>query len=135
MTPGPREGTSRPRRKMTARSYSRRILRPLSSSTNPINTTVTTESRPPITLSPFCPDPAEGSLDNRPVSSCVARHRRIPHGRNISTPSRRIGLFYWCHHNRLWSQAFFGNLATAPVLPPDICAPLAYLAFPCFFNV
>src|SRR5712692_7937720 len=95
MTPGPREGTSRPSRKMTARSYSRRTLRPLTSSTTPISTNVITAPSPPMTISPFCTDPAGSSLDHRPVSSFVARHRLLTHGRNIAPPPRRIGLFFY----------------------------------------
>src|SRR5712692_10559839 len=95
MTPGPREGTSRPRRKMTARSYSRRTLRPLTSSTTPINTNVSTAPSPPMTIAPFCTDPAGCSLDHRPVSSFVARHRLLTHWRNVSPPPRRIGLFFY----------------------------------------
>src|SRR5712692_3530942 len=95
MTPGPREGTSRPSRKMTARSYSRRTLRPLTSSTTPISTNVITAPSPPMTISPFYTDPAGSSLDHRPVSSFVARHRLLTHWRNIATPARRIGLFFY----------------------------------------
>jgi hypothetical protein len=46
MTPSLREDTSHPRRAMTARSYSRRILSPLQSNPTPINTRVITEPRP-----------------------------------------------------------------------------------------
>src|SRR5690242_6978162 len=40
MIPGPRAAVSRPRRKITARSYSRTTLRPLASSTPAITATV-----------------------------------------------------------------------------------------------
>src|SRR5713101_5578041 len=95
MTPGPRQGTSRPSRKMTARSYSRSTLRPLTSSTTPISTSVITAPSPPMTIAPFCTDPAGCSLDHRPVSSFVARHRLLTHRRNVSPPPRRIGLLFY----------------------------------------
>src|SRR4051794_27102446 len=71
VTPGPRGSTMRPRRKTTARSYSRRILIPLMSSMTTIIRTVAGGPKPNITppLTPHLPLSSAAHFETQSVDA------------------------------------------------------------------
>src|SRR5215813_1439502 len=101
MIPGPRCGTNRPRRKITARSYSRTTLTPLIKSTNVMTANVTTGPKPnivfPLSGSPRAVLPVrssrgreQGMYQPRPHQRASVVHPDVGKKRTTDGAVRRI---------------------------------------------